>query len=66
MDRYGIYPKTSTKNQKETVKSFMDVLSFCNGKNNEKAISNLTNLNLIKTIKILKFLEKKKLIKVLR
>jgi hypothetical protein len=44
----------------------MDVLSFCNGKNNEKAISNLTNLNLIKTIKILKFLEKKKLIKVLR
>lgn len=66
MDKHGIYPKTSTKNQKKIVKSFMDVLSFCNGKNNQKAISNFVNLDLIKTIKILNFLEKKKVIKILK
>ena len=36
----------------------MDVLSFCNGKNNEKDISNYTKLTLTKTLKILNFLKK--------
>lgn len=63
MDKFKIYPKISTKNQKKKVHSFMDVLSFCNGKNNEKSISEYTNLTLKKTENILKYLYKKKLIK---
>ena len=66
MDLYGIYPKISTINQKKKVKSFMDVLSFCNGKNNEKDISNYTKLTLTKTLKILNFLKKKKVINILK
>ena len=62
MDKHGIYPKTSTKNQKKIVKSFMDILSFCNGKNNQREIASYTNLSLLKTNKILSFLKKKKLI----
>lgn len=62
MDKFKIYPKISTKNQKKTVHSFMDVLSFCNGKNNEKSISEYTNFTPKKTNTILKFLYKKKLI----
>ena len=62
MDKFKIYPKISTKSQKKIVQSFMDVLSFCNGKNNERSISEYTNLSLNKTKKILKFLYNKKLI----
>lgn len=62
MDKYGVYPKTSTKNQKKIVKSIMDVLSFCNGKNNEQSISEYTNLSLRKTKKILEFLLIRKII----
>jgi aminopeptidase-like protein len=62
MDKFKIYPKISTKNQKKIVKSYMDVLSFCNGKNNEKSISEFTGLSFAKTCKILQFLFDKKLI----
>ena len=66
MDKHGIYPMISTKKQKSLVKSFMDILSFCNGKNNEKSIASYANLSLKKTVNLLKFLEKKKLIKYLK
>lgn len=62
MTKRNLYNSISKNENSITTKNIMNVLSFCDGKTDFPEISSLTKINLKKTIKILKILEKNKLI----
>ena len=62
LDTYGLYPKISTLGTRKKVINIINVIAYCDGKKNEYEIAKKLNLDIIDVKKILKNLEKKKII----
>ena len=67
LTKYKLYPTISKKNNKSIyIKNILDFIAYSDGKTSLFEISNILNLPLLKIKKISRFLQKKKLIKVLK
>lgn len=63
LDIYGLYPKTSTLKTRRKIKNLMNIIAFCNGKNNEYSIAEKSKLKINYVKKILKSLNAKGILK---
>jgi len=62
MDKIGLYPTLSTKNQKKNTRNYMDFLQYADGKNDLDKISKILKLNKNTILKIYTRLKKYHLI----
>ena len=63
LDIYGLYPKTSTLKTRGKINNLMNVIAFCDGKNNENSIAEKSKLKINYVKKILKRLKAKGILK---
>ena len=63
LDIYDLYPKTSTLKTRRKIKNLMNIIAFCNGKNNEHSIAEKSKLKINYVKKILKSLTVKGILK---
>lgn len=59
LDIYGLYPKTSTLKTRKKIKNLMNIIAFCDGKNNEYSIAEKSKQKINYVKKILKTLTAK-------
>lgn len=65
LSKRNLYPTLSIKNSLNNFsKSILDVIQYCDGKNDLKKISKITNIKITVLRKILKILKKEKLIRI--
>lgn len=62
MDKIGLYPTISTKNEKKNTENYMNFLQYADGKNDLDEISKILKLNKNKVLKIYSRLKKHHLI----